>query len=221
MPRLDAKAAKCRRKFLRVFPGGYRDETYLDWERDYKWETHRRWQQALDRDEMRRLVRANAYGEIAARAVRIEQRSRHSMLFSFEKMALRDAVRSAAGARAFARGLHDFLHGGGGLEARFARWVEVIASLPRRQTRVLTWPLVTVFGFIARPEEHVFLKPRVTQAAARAYGYPFEYASRPAWPTYASLLGFAERVRRDTRDLRPRDMIDLQSFIWVQGSDEY
>jgi hypothetical protein len=21
--------------------------------------------------------------------------------------------------------------------------------------------------------------------------------------------------------LRPRDMIDLQSFIWVQGSDEY
>ena len=32
---------------------------------------------------------------------------------------------------------------------------------------------------------------------------------------------FAETVRRDVRDLRPRDMIDLQSFIWVQGSDEY
>jgi hypothetical protein len=31
----------------------------------------------------------------------------------------------------------------------------------------------------------------------------------------------AETVRRDVRDLRPRDMIDLQSFIWVQGSDEY
>ena len=25
----------------------------------------------------------------------------------------------------------------------------------------------------------------------------------------------------DLRDLRPRDMIDIQSFIWVQGSDEY
>jgi len=23
------------------------------------------------------------------------------------------------------------------------------------------------------------------------------------------------------RDLRPRDMIDVQSFLWVQGSDEY
>ncbi len=39
--------------------------------------------------------------------------------------------------------------------------------------------------------------------------------------SYASLLEFAEQVRRDTRDLRPRDMIDLQSFIWVLGSDEY
>jgi hypothetical protein len=23
------------------------------------------------------------------------------------------------------------------------------------------------------------------------------------------------------RDLKPRDLIDIQSFIWVQGSDEY
>jgi len=28
-------------------------------------------------------------------------------------------------------------------------------------------------------------------------------------------------VRSDLRDLRPRDMIDVQSFLWVQGSDEY
>ena len=221
MASLDARAARCRRKFLRHFPAGYRDETYLDWERDYKWETHARWQEALHRDEMRRLLRAGGHAEIAARAVRIEQRSRHSMLFSFEKMALRDAVKGEAGARAFAEGLHDFLHGRGRVEGRFERWVEVIAGLPRRQTRVLTWPLATVFGFIAQPEVHVFLKPQVTRAAAQAYGYDFEYVSRPSWATYASLLGFAERVRRDTRDLGPRDMIDLQSFIWVQGRDEY
>jgi hypothetical protein len=28
-------------------------------------------------------------------------------------------------------------------------------------------------------------------------------------------------VPRDVRDLKPRDMIDIQSFFWVQGSDEY
>ena len=216
-----AAAARCWRKFLRFFPRGFRDETYVDWERSYKWETHQRWQEALGRDEFRRLLKAGEHAEIAARAVRVEQRSRHSMIFSFEKMALRDAVKSAQGARAFAEGLYEFLHGRGAVRPRFERWVEAVASLPRRQTRVLTWPLVTVFGFIAQPDTHIFLKPTVTRAAARAYGFDFRYASRPNWETYASLLEFAATVRRDVRDLRPRDMIDLQSFIWVQGSDEY
>ncbi|HZB47417.1 MAG TPA: hypothetical protein VE360_19300 [Pyrinomonadaceae bacterium] len=216
-----AGAERCRRKFLRFFPGGFRDGKYVDWERGYKWETHERWEAVLNRTEYRRLLRAGEFAEVAARAVRVEQRSRHSMLFSFEKMALRDAVKTEEGARIFAEGLYDFLHGAGGAENKFRRWCEAIESLPRRQTRVLTWPLVTVFGFIAQPGAHVFLKPNVTRAAAREYEFDFRYRSRPSWDTYASLLGFAEAVRRDQRDLGPRDMIDVQSFIWVQGSDEY
>ena len=104
---------------------------------------------------------------------------------------------------------------------KFEQWCEVVAAMPRRQTRVLTWPIVTVFGFTAQPDRHMFLKPNVTRAAAREYGVDFDYTSRPNWATYASLLEFAMRVRRDQRDLAPRDMIDAQSFIWVQGSDEY
>jgi hypothetical protein len=214
-------ALRCRRKFLRHFPGGFRDETYLDWERDYKWEAHERWEEALGREDFRRLLRAKEFAEIAARAVRVEQRTRHSMIFSFEKMALRDAVKSEEGARAFSEGLYDFLYGAGDMRRRFERWVEVVSALPRKQTRVLTWPLVTVFGFIARPEEHIFLKPNVTRIAARAYEFDFRYQSRPNWETYDSLQQFAAAIRADLRDLKPRDMIDIQSFIWVQGSDEY
>ena len=214
-------AEACRRKFLRYFPGGFRDETYLDWERDYKWEAHGRWEEALGRAEFRRRLRAGEFAEVAARAVRVEQRTRHSMIFSFEKMALRDAVKSESGARAFAEGLYELLHGGGQLERRFDSWVETVAALPRKQTRVLTWPMVTVWGFLAQPETHIFLKPTVTRAAAARYGFDFKYKSRPNWETYASLLELAELVRRDQRDLKPRDMIDVQSFLWVQGSDEY
>ena len=215
-------AAQAREKFLRNFPGGFRDETYIEWERSYKCETHQRWKDVLSRAEFERLLGEGEYAEIAARAVRTEQRSRHSMIFSFEKMALRDAVKSAAGAKAFAKGLFEFLHGRGeDMQRRFERWCAVVAKLPRRQTRVLTWPLVTVWGFIAQPEKHVFLKPNATRVAAAKYGFDFRYRSKPNWETYNSLLEFSERVRRDVRDLRPRDMIDIQSFIWVQGSDEY
>jgi hypothetical protein len=214
-------AARSRKKFLKVFPEGFRDPTYLDWERDYKWETHERWHEVLGRREFSRLLERGDYREIAARAVRVEQRSRHSMIFSFEKMALRDAVKPAHGARAFAHGLFDLLHGRGSLQGRFENWVEVVDSLPRRQTRVLTWPLVTVFGFIAQPDVHIFLKPNVTKEAARVYGHDFPYRSRPSWETYAEYLAFAAIVREDLADLRPRDMIDIQSFLWVLGSDEY
>ena len=214
-------AESCRRKFLKYFPKGFNDATYLSWERDYKWESHERWEAALGQAEFLRLLRAREFSEIAARAVRVEQRSRHSMIFSFEKMALRDAVKSEEGARLFAEGLYEFLHGAGDLKLKFERWVEAVAALPRRQTRVLTWPIVTVFGFIAQPTTHIFLKPNVTRLAARAYGFDFQYKSRPNWDTYANYLDFAATIRRDLRDLKPRDMIDLQSFMWVQGSDEY
>src|SRR5688572_28951354 len=101
--------------------------------------------------------------------------------------------------------------------SRFGRWCEVIASLPRRQTRVLTWPIATVFGFIAQPKAHFFLKPMVTRRAAKEYGFPFEYRPRPNPDTYDTLLAFARTVSNDLRDTRPRDMIDIQSFLWVQG----
>ena len=216
---LSPQARKCRRKFLRFFPDGFNDETYLDWERGYKWGAHERWALSLGKPTFRSLLDAGDHEHIAKLAVSTE--SRTNLLFSFEKMALRDAVKSKAGARAFSEGLWELLHGTDGDRTRFERWIEVVESLPRRQTRVLTWPIVTVFGFIAQPTQHIFLKPLVTKRAAEQYGVEFDYTSRPNWETYVSLLAFAEQIREDQADLEPRDMIDLQGFIWVQGSDEY
>ncbi len=207
---LTPKALRCRKKFLRYFAHGYHDETFLAWERDYKVDAAARFQRQLGGNKLRELVERGKHREAAHLAVAIEART--NLLFSFEKMALRDAVSTPAGARLFAQGLLDLVEGE--VEAAtFERWCEAVSHLPRRQTRVSTWPAVTVFGFIARPNAHVFLKPNVTRRAAEAYGFDFRYSARPGWDTYASLLDFARLVRRDTRDLCPRDMIDLQSFI--------
>jgi hypothetical protein len=216
---ISPAARRCRRKFLRFFPDGFQDETYLAWERDYKWNANREWERMLNQSAFSRLLREGDYAEVALRAVRIEART--NLIFSFEKMALRDAVKSAAGARMFATGLYNFLYGKGRMQERFDTWCNVVAELPRKQTRVSTWPIVTVFGFLAQPEKHIFLKPNVTRTAAHEYGVPFHYQSRPEWKTYVNCLEFAETVRSDLEDLSPCDMIDLQSFIWVQGSSEY
>jgi hypothetical protein len=212
-------AARCRRRFLRFFPDGFRDETYLDWERNYKEEAHRAWTESLNPVRYRSLLGAGRYGEIASEAARIE--SRTNLLFSFEKMAFRDAVRNPKGAEAFSKGLYVFLYGRGAPSERFERWCSIVGALPRRQTRVLTWPVVTVFPFLARPEEHIYLKPTATKRAAQRCGCEFLYRSRPNWETYSSLLDFAGTLTRELADLHPADMIDIQSYIWVAGSDEY
>ena len=85
-------------------------------------------------------------------------------------MALRDAVKSARGAQLFAEGLFNFLYGPGTAAGRFEGWCHTVGQLPRKQTRVLTWPVVTVFGFMAQPKTHIFLKPNAMRVAARLYG---------------------------------------------------
>jgi len=209
----------CKKKFLHYFPEGFSDEKYYSWERGYKWEAHLAWKNALNKQEYDLLLSEENYSEISLRAVRLETKT--NLLFSFEKMALRDAIKSHEGAKAFSEGLYEYVYGKHSFQKRFENFSDVLNLLPRKKTRVSTWPLQTVFGFIANPKENIFLKPRVTQIAARKYKYEFNYNSKPSWETYKSLLDFAAQIKKDTADLKPKDFIDLQSFIWVLGSEEY
>ena len=212
-------AERCRARFLRFFPGGFRDPTYLDWERNYKADAHERWNGDLDEPVVRQLIKARQSQR--DRDARHPHRSAHQPAFFVrEDGAARCGTVHRRRARA-GGGVVRFLHGAGSDERRFDAWRETLEALPRRQTRVFTWPVATVFGFIAQPERHMFLKPNVIRTAAATYGVEFRYQPRPQWSVYRELLDLADRVRSDVRDLGPRDLIDIQSFLWVQGSEEY
>ena len=79
-------ARRSRAKFGKFFKRGFHDPLYIDWERDYKWEAHKRWEAALSRPAFSELLLAGKYADIAAQAVAIEART--NLLFSFEKMAI-------------------------------------------------------------------------------------------------------------------------------------
>ena len=215
-------AARCRHKFQVYYPNGFDDEVYQVAERGVKERAHLEWNTELNAPAYRRLLARGEHGRIVDIALRVE--SRCNLLFSFEKMALRDAVKAPADARLFANALYAFLYGRGAPQRKFEAWLVALGALPRRQSRVLSWPLVTVFGQIARPDLHLFLKPVVTRKAARAYGFDLDYQATPSWPVYRDLQTFAAILQRDLErkpGFRARDMIDIQSFIWVQGSAEY
>ncbi|HMK04573.1 MAG TPA: hypothetical protein VK489_10295 [Ferruginibacter sp.] len=75
---------KAKRKFLYYFPKGYQGQKYIDWERQYKFDAHTKFQQELNKHVYEKLLEAKKYEEIAAIAARIE--SKTNLLFSFEKM---------------------------------------------------------------------------------------------------------------------------------------
>jgi hypothetical protein len=214
--KLERLRRSAKKRFFSFYPKGFDDPDYIDLERSYKWRAHEEWRAMLERASFENALIDERYTEIAAHAVRVE--SRTNLLFSFEKMALRDAVKSRPGAKIFSEGLFEFLYGEGAIEERFEKWVEAVGMLPRRQTRVLTWPVLTVFPFIAEPKKHLYLKPTVTRIAAERWGFPFQYASKPTFATYRSLLTFGRDVKAEVGG---RDQIDVQGFIWVLGSTEY
>ncbi len=189
--KLDQKAlTRHKKRFLRFFPNSFQDQQYIDWERTYKWEAHKLFQEHLARDKFKTLMNKGQYDEIAMRALQVEART--NFIFSFEKMALRDGVKAPGGARTFAEGLYGLLYERGPLSGRFIQWLVALADLPRKKSRVLSWPVATFFPFIAQPGKHIILKPTAMKAAATF----LETIANP----YTTVLGerrYAAAIRRD------------------------
>ena len=80
---------------------------------------------------------------------------------------------------------------------------------------MLTWPIVTILPFLAKPETHMFLKPVQTQKIADAFTFDLLYSPRPKWATYDRLVALSNRLLDRLRPHGARDLIDVQSFMWV------
>jgi hypothetical protein len=214
----DAKELriKSRHKFMKSFKSGFYDKNYKTWGRDLKWSAHEKWQEVLNKGLFRQLMADQNYEEIVARSMNIASVSH--LLSSSEEKALREGVKIQEGAELFAKGLYQLLYGTAGIDLRFGLWIESIEKL--HQEEALTWPVVTVFAFLAQPEIHAYYKPNVTENAAINYGFDFKYQPKPNWSGYQDYLKLCEQVKLDLEDLRPRDMIDIESFLSLQASGE-
>lgn len=220
LQKLDQKALKLHKKrFLKFFPNSFQDQRYIDWERTYKWNAHELFQENLSRKKFKELMQGRNYDEIAARALQVEGKC--NFIFSFQKMALRDGIKAPGGACIFAEGLWSVLYEKGPLKPRFIQWLMALNDLPRKKSRVLTWPVATFFPFIAQPTKHIILKPTAMKAAAAELKFDLDYSATPGFGTYERLLQFAELTREAIADLEPQDYHDIQSFLWTIGSDEY
>jgi len=206
-------------RFHHLFPDGLTSEAFHRHERDYKWTAHLECVRALSKQELDSLLKRGGYEEIAHRAKHVINMV--NLLGSFEVMALNDVLKSPKTQQQFAEALFNLLHGDGPFELRFTGFADMLAALPQKKSPVLKWSIQTIFPFLCTPSTHMFLKPEVTQQAALRCAFDLRYEAKPNWTTYSRLLKLCEILSHELRALKPKDYIDLQSFIWCIGDDSY
>jgi hypothetical protein len=202
-----------KEKFLRHYPNGFSDLEYLRCERNYKLDAHQKWNEILNQSEFERLLDEEQYSEICRRAVQIEAKT--NLLSLFEKSALRDAAKTEGKVKLVAVGLFDLIYGDDDFQLRFEEFALDLQKWPHRQTSPAKWTIATIFPFLAHPTQHFFLKPQITQAAAKRRKFSLNYRPDLNWSTYSCLLRFADMLASEVADLNPRDKIDIQSYLWV------
>jgi hypothetical protein len=131
---------------------------------------------------------------------------------SLEPMHLKDALEGPHGA-AFLRASARFADGD------YDAAAQGMHSAIKAHGR-MSWPTATYFPFLWQPEKHMFLNPTVTRDFAERIGHPFqyEYEAEVSADTYQSLLDLASETMKALEPLGAKDMIDVQSFIWVVGA---
>ena len=208
---------QAKEQFLRYFPLGFSDPEYLKEERNYKVAAHELAKKVLSRELVTSLLATGAYEEIARNALQVMNKT--NLVFPNEKMALKDALKLADSTRKFAEALSELL--ASEVDA-FPRAFDAFSGC-LTDVGAVKWTTATYFPFILFPNRHMFMKPQAVQYAAELSNFIIGYRPEPNWQTYRRLLDFSAYVNDFlvAEEMDPRDMIDVQSFMWCITPGRY
>ena len=202
-----------KRKFVHEFPTGFADPEYFGQERDYKLKAHVTSQEELGLEQLRTRLTVGDIRHIATKALSVL--SSVNLVSPYESAAFRDAMQNDDAVRRLLTSLLNVLDCEPLTATVFEEYVNSVTSLPADRGRVATWPVATVFPYLAQPERHMFLKPGVTKEAANSLGFDLQYDPTPNWVTYNALLHMGSVYLDLLKPMGARDFLDVQSFIYV------
>lgn len=199
-------------KFIGVFPKGFQDKKYIEQERQYKIEAHELMSDVLNENTFCQLLEQSNYDEVCNRALKVANKT--NLIFPNEKMALKDGLRSENNRVLFSKSLFNLLYGSS-VEKGFIEYISALEEMESDK-----WTVGSYYLFLSNPSKYMFLKPTVTQKAAEMIHFDIKYKSTLNWSTYNAVLDLSLLLEKHLMDadLVPKDMIDVQSFMWVVAS---
>ena len=196
-------------RFMANYPDGFEDAKFIKSARDANMHGHKFCAQLLSQEELSKLIAEGSFDAVCDRARHVE--SLANLLTKSERQALHEALELPACQKLFALGLADLLYGAESEEARFKHFLRTLGILQLNK-----WQFATLFSFIRHPQQFAFIKPTAIQNSARALCWRINYKADPNWKTYDAVIRLYSYVRTNLLEegLMPRDLIDVQAFIW-------
>lgn len=191
-------------RFLKIFQQGFETPSYATHERDYKLEAKCRLDETVP---LEAALDGTGHGESILAVFRGT-----NLLSQFEMIRMQAALRSDQ-ADSFIQGAAKFAFGD--INAGLAQMAQAL-----KPHEVAKWTAITYLPYLWLPDSHMFLKPAVTCEFSERVGHAFANNYLPDLDVgvYQSLLDLADTTASKIADLKPRDRIDIQSFIWVVGA---
>ena len=205
-------------RFLDVFPDGFRDARYVGegderLERPARWRrAQAAWTEAFGDGKGQRLLAGGEVGEAVSRALAVERHVR-TLQNTAEKATLAAALAKPAPARAYLVALFELLSAPEPGQEAFEKLASMVAGLPGASEPEARWELVTALPFLAAPDRHMLVRPRLTCDSAHRLGMELRFEPEPSWASYAALLDGAGQLLARLRPLGARDFIDVETFM--------
>ena len=206
-------------RFLEAYPQGFADPLYTGEEKGRPSRparirrAHAAFVEAFGGGEGERLLAAGDVATLAARALAVEKLAGANQTGA-DKATLAGGLKDPAAAKGFFAALFDLLAAPAADRPGFEALAAAVAAFPPEE-RAPAWPLVTLLPFLAQPERHLLLRPKVTSQAAHRLGLELRFAADPNWVTYSTLLRSGENLLEKLRAMGARDLADVEEFLTI------
>ena len=199
--------------FCRTYPRRFEDEKLIDMELDYKRSASTLYSRTLGGGKAEKLVQS---GKLSTLAEHLDDISHATNIPSrFEIMAMHDGFKDLNAVANLTSALLAFVKAP--TATTFEELIDRFSRLPVPEggSRVLTWPNVTIFPFLADPTQFMVMKPGASKLIARRMDFELLYSSTPSWHCYEALLSLSKALLEHLKPLGAKDYVDVQSFMWV------
>jgi hypothetical protein len=204
-------------RFLETYPKGFADPLYVG---DGKGRqarparlrrAHAAFTETFGNGEGERLLAAGDLPRLVEGALAAEKLGAASQSGA-DKASLAEGLKDLELAKPFFAALFELLAAPAPVQATFDALAAAVSSFPGGNG-TSGWPLLTSLPFIAQPERHMLLRPKLTSLAAHRLGLELRFAAEPNWVTYSTLLRSSEQLLEKLRPIGARDYIDVESFM--------